>query len=48
MTALLGVGLVTFVLVVVLLMVKQFFWTGRLKSVKKKHIVVSDLRNLSF
>ncbi|XP_014475990.1 PREDICTED: 3-ketodihydrosphingosine reductase [Dinoponera quadriceps] len=41
MTALLGVGLVTFVLVIVLLILKHFFWTGRLKNVKNKHIVVT-------
>lgn len=41
MSAILGVGLVTFVLVIVLLIIKQFFWTGRLKNVKSKHIVVS-------
>ncbi|XP_032668340.1 3-ketodihydrosphingosine reductase [Odontomachus brunneus] len=41
MTALLGVWHVTFVLVIILIIIKELFWTGRLKSVKNKHIVVT-------
>ncbi|EFN64432.1 3-ketodihydrosphingosine reductase [Camponotus floridanus] len=41
MTVWLGVVLVAFVLIIALLMIKQFFWNPRLKSVKNKHVVVT-------
>ncbi|EZA60332.1 hypothetical protein DMN91_010553 [Ooceraea biroi] len=41
MSVLLGGTLVAFVLLTVLLMIRQFFSTGRLKSVKNRHIVVT-------
>jgi len=46
MTVWLGVALVAFVLIIALLMIKQFFWNPRLKSVKNKHVVVSVSSNL--
>lgn len=41
MTVWLGATLVAFVLIIVFLMIKQFFWNPRLKSVKNKHVVVT-------
>lgn len=41
MSLLLGVTLVAFVLIIVLLMARQLLTTGRLNSVKNKHVVVS-------
>lgn len=46
MTVWLGTTLVAFVLIIVVLMIKQFFWNPRLKSVKNKHVVVSVSSNL--
>ncbi|XP_029166173.1 3-ketodihydrosphingosine reductase [Nylanderia fulva] len=41
MSVWLGVTLVAFVLIIVFLMVKQFFWNPRLRSVKNKHVVIT-------
>lgn len=41
MAAVFGVILVGFVLLVCLLFAVQFFWRGRLKSIKNKHVVVT-------
>lgn len=36
-----GIALVAFVLVIVLLLIKQFFWNAQLKNVKNKHVVIT-------
>ncbi|XP_072747996.1 3-ketodihydrosphingosine reductase [Anoplolepis gracilipes] len=41
MSAWLGATLVAFVLIIVLLIIKQLFWNPRLKSVKNKHVVIT-------
>lgn len=41
MTAILGVVLVGFVLLICLLLAVQFLWRGRLKDIKNKHVVIT-------